>query len=328
MSETPHIEYHITRDFSKKINATIEFIKENFKPLITALLYIAGPPLILGSILMAQVLNYFMSFMTTLNPGMAPGIDPFNSSEYLGLIPPALGAMLFLLIGGTALISVVYDYMTLYESQGKNITVSDVWEKTKKSFWNVLGTMLLYTILLIIIYFIIFIPTFLFALVSPALMVIGILFAYLGAIYVIITFSLLFIIRAYEKISFGAAVARCFQLIKGKWWSTFGLLFLTGMIQSIISSIFFIPWYAIFIIQMLHETGNPTFGEPGILAEAISTICLLLYLLSSYLLYSIPLIALAFQYFNLVERKESRGLMAKIETFGTAAKEQDEDEHY
>ncbi|TRX61225.1 hypothetical protein FNH22_03990 [Fulvivirga sp. M361] len=324
MSENPSIEYHKTRDFSKKINATIEFIKENFKPLFKALLYIAGPPVILGSVLMSQILDHFMTFMTITGQG-GDVIDP---SQFLELIPPALGAMLFLLIGGTALVAVVHDYMILYEQQGKNITVQEVWERTKKSFWNVLSTMLLYVVVLLLVYAVILIPTILFSLVSPALMVLGIFIAYGGAIYMIITFSLLFVVRAYERVSFLKAIFRCFELIKGKWWSTFGVFFVTSFVQSLISSIFFIPWYVIFIIQMLHETGATEFGEPGIIAQIIGAASLLLYLVTSYLLYCIPLIAIAFQYFNLVERKESRGLMAKIESFGTSSTQHDEEEHY
>ena len=46
------------------------------------------------------------------------------------------------------------------------------------------------------------------------------------------------------------------------------------------------------------------------------------------MLFCIPLIAVAFQYFNLAELKESKGLMSKIDAFGTTSKEEDEEEHY
>ena len=75
MSETLKIEYHKTRDFGKKINATIEFIKQNFKPLFKAMLFIAGPPIILGSILMAQILDNFMNILTYSTQGLDPELD-------------------------------------------------------------------------------------------------------------------------------------------------------------------------------------------------------------------------------------------------------------
>ena len=322
MSEALKIEYHKTRDFGKKINATIEFIKQNFKPLFKAMLFIAGPPIILGSILMAQILDNFMNILTYSTQGLDPELD-----ELMGLIGPAIGAAVFLILGGTTIIAVVYDYVILYEKQGKNITVQEVWELTKKSFWRVLGTMMLYVVVLLLAYLVMLIPTFLLALLSPALTFIGILVFYTGAIYVVVTFSLIFIVMAYEKVNFATAISRCFQLIKSKWWSTCGLFVVTGLIQSVISSIFFIPWYIIFILSMLH-TADATFDEPGMVAQAIGTLCLLFYLVISYLLYCIPLIAIAFQYFNLVELKESKGLMAKIETFGTSPTQRDEEEHY
>lgn len=323
MSEALRIEYHKTRDFGKKINATIEFIKQNFKPLFKAMLYIAGPPVILGSILMAQILDNFMNILTYSTQGIDPELD-----ELMGLISPAIGAAIFLVIGGTALIAVVYDYMILYEKQGKDIAVREVWELTKRSFWRVLGTMLLYVLVLMLAYVVMLIPTFLLAAISPALTFIGIIIFYAGAVYVVVSFSLIFIVMAYEKVNFGTAVTRCFQLIKSKWWSTFGLFIVTSLIQSVISSIFFLPWYIIFILKMLHSTDANTFDEPGVVTQLAGTICLLFYLVISYLLYCVPLVALAFQYFNLVELKESKGLMAKIETFGTASTGEDEEEHY
>ncbi|MDX1628482.1 MAG: hypothetical protein R3345_07270, partial [Fulvivirga sp.] len=123
--------------------------------------------------------------------------------------------------------------------------------------------------------------------------------------------------------------SRCFYLIKGKWWSTFALIFVCSIIQSVVSSVFFIPWYANLIIEMLHNVDQQVFQEPSTLFQIINGITLMLYFICSNLMYSIPLIAIAFQYFNLVERKEARGLMSKIETFGTdQSPDEDDEEHY
>lgn len=44
------IKYHQLRDFSEKINVTFLFIKQNFKSLAKALIYIAGPPALMVSL--------------------------------------------------------------------------------------------------------------------------------------------------------------------------------------------------------------------------------------------------------------------------------------
>ena len=48
------IEYRRTRDFSRKMNATFEFIRQNFKGLGKSILFISGPPILMASVLMAS----------------------------------------------------------------------------------------------------------------------------------------------------------------------------------------------------------------------------------------------------------------------------------
>lgn len=47
-------------------------------------------------------------------------------------------------------------------------------------------------------------------------------------------------------------------------------------------------------------------------------VCFTLYYLAQLLLYALPHVGIAFQYFNLVELKEAKGLMGEINTFGQA----------
>ena len=56
------IEFHRTRDFSRKLNATFEFVKQNFKPLGKSILFIAGPPVLVASLVSGSFMSEFMSF--------------------------------------------------------------------------------------------------------------------------------------------------------------------------------------------------------------------------------------------------------------------------
>ncbi len=51
------IEYHHTRDFSRKMNATFEFIRQNFKSLGKSILVIAGPPVLVASLIIATFIE-------------------------------------------------------------------------------------------------------------------------------------------------------------------------------------------------------------------------------------------------------------------------------
>lgn len=319
-----YIELHKTRDFGKKLNATIEFLKQNFKPLFKSLLYIAGPFVIVGSIFITQI---YSGFFQNLMQG--PESYDLFEGNLTKIIITLIAAIVFLTLGGTAVIGTVNEYIILYEKKkGPNITVPEVWERVKATFLTVLGTMILYAIVFAVAYVAIVIPIALMGALSGALAVIGGIVAFCGFFYLLVVLSHIFIIRAYEGISFSKAFSRCFFLIKEKWWSTFAILIVTGIIHNVISSIFFIPWYATTIIQMMHNLEGNSFSEPSLAMKIFTNVSLLLYFVSSYILYCIPLIALAFQYFNLVERKEARGLMSKIDAFGTEQPKEDDEEHY
>ncbi|MTI20152.1 hypothetical protein E1176_03895 [Fulvivirga sp. RKSG066] len=319
-----YIELHKTRDFGKKLNATIEFIKQNFKPLFKSMLYIAGPFVTLGSLFFVQIYSGFIKM--SMNPQAIN--DPFGDNV-ASMIIFCIAGFVFLMIGGTAIVATVNDYIILYEEKkGPNITVSEVWARVKSSFWNVLGTMVLYFLVFMAIYIALIIPIVLFGSFSSALAAIFVIAAVIAMMYILVALTLIFIVRAYEKVGFGKALSRCFQLIKSKWWSTFGLLVVTSIIHNVISGIFFIPWYGQMIYEMMHNINGDPFQEPSLVMQIFNNVTLLLYFISSYILYCIPLIAIAFQYFNLVEMKEARGLMSKIDSFGSEQIKPEDEEHY
>lgn len=323
------IEFQQTRDFSRKMNASFEFIKQNFKPLMKALLFIAGPPVLVGSILMGTFYSRFLTM--TMQMGADPGNTDLAES-YFGSAAFWLeitGAIIFLFVGTAVTVATVVCYMSEYnDSKTNKISVDVVWSRVKKKLMMYIGTMILYSLGLLLLYVLLIIPVTLFAAITPFLIVFAVIGMICLIVYVAITFSLVFIIRGYEPVGFFAAVSRAFYLIKGKWWSTFGLLFVMGLIQSMVSSVFFVPWYINIIISSLHSLETNTFQEPSAISQLINNIFLILYFLSSFLLYALPLIALNFQYFNLVEMKEARGLLSKIDTIGQTPEPSRTDDQY
>src|SRR5829696_7082986 len=58
------ITLHRTRNFSRKVNATFEFIKQNFKQLLKAIIFIAGPSVLLSIALMGSFMGDFFSVIS------------------------------------------------------------------------------------------------------------------------------------------------------------------------------------------------------------------------------------------------------------------------
>ena len=106
------------------------------------------------------------------------------------------------------------------------------------------------------------------------------------------------------------AMSRCFYLIKNKWWFTFGLLFVLGLIQGFMGFLFQIPQYiAMFFVAFNSFDGSGINSTTEIILMVTTIISSL-----NLLFYSISFVGIAFHYFSLVEQKEAKGLLNKIES--------------
>ncbi|MBT1704401.1 hypothetical protein [Chryseosolibacter indicus] len=310
------INFHKTRDFSNKMNATFEFIKQNFKPLSKSILVIAGPPILIASLLMGSFIGDMFS-MTALATQGGNQFETYFTSPSLWL--QILLIVVFFLVSGVGTIATINNYIVLYgEKRTNQIEVHEIWQRVRETFWMYLGTMLLFALLAVAVYILMIIPVVLLAAISPFLIGFGIIALICGVIYFFVACSFVFIIRTYERVGFFESIKRSFILIRGKWWSTFGLVFILYIIVGTVSYIFLIPWYAMTIAQSLHSVSTSSFQEPGTTYQIVTMVFFTLYYLAQMVMYAMPNVGIAFQYFNLVERKEARGLMSQIESFGEA----------
>jgi hypothetical protein len=321
MEQFTAIEFHQTRDFGRKMNATFEFIKQNFKPLTKSILFIAGPPILVASLMMGSFLGDMLSSMMSLSTGG----DPERITQMFLTVNfwLQLAVMLvFYIVSIVTTTATINNYIILYgEKKTNNIETSEVWQRVRDTFGMYLGTTILVTLLVVAVYIVGAIPMFLLAAVSPFLIFFGMIFFMIAILYVMVTLSLVFIIRGYEHAGFVESIQRSFHLIKGKWWSTFGLIIILSIIVSSVSSIFFIPWYIMFLMQVMHSVENPGAYEPDTAMQIIMAIFLCLYYLCQMILHALPNVGIAFQYFNLVEMKEARGLMNQINDLGQSPPE-------
>jgi hypothetical protein len=317
MEEFKLIEFQRTRDFSRKMNATFEFIKQNFKPLFKSILFIAGPPALIGSMMMGSFMGDFMSL--TQNMANNAG-NPEAFSNYFISVSFWLQLVLtfvFLLISGVVTMATINNYILMYgEKKSNQIEVSEVWEMVRSTFWTYLGSTLLFFILFVAAYLLTIIPAALLMVGSPFIGFLLIFGFIIFLFYLAISFALTFFIQAYEKKNFFSAIIRSNKLVRGKWWSTFGLIIILSLIVSTVSYIFIIPWYIVTIADTLHNTTTGVVKETSTTWEVLTIVFFTLYYLAQFTLATLPNVGIAFQYFNLVELKESKGLMDQIETLG------------
>jgi hypothetical protein len=319
MEDFKVIKLQRQRDFSKKMNATFEFVKQNFKSLCTSLLVITGPSAFVSSFVMGSLLGDFMGLMQ--NMGDPQSFTANTSNLFLSttfwlqvLLLMAFGTLTFVFS-----VSCVNNYIILYDEKKTNkIEVAEVWDRVRQTFWMYFGTSFLFFLLFIVAYVILIIPIGILGAISPALIFLGILLFIVAVFYVLFGSSLTFFIRGYEKKGFFESISRSFYLVRTKWWSTFGLIFLLSIIVGVISYIFLIPYYVVIFSTALHQTTPETFTGPSETLMLTTKIFFGLYYFAQILLSTLPNVGIAFQYFNLVEMKEAKGLMKDLESFGQA----------
>lgn len=321
------IEFQKTRDFSNKMNATFSFITQNYKGLFRCLLYIAGPPVLVASLLLSSFISDFFSLGMQAGSGNQAAVANYFTTVNFWL--QITLAFVFFLVSIVVTTATLNNYLILYQEKKSNtIEVSEVWERVRDTFWMYLGTSLLLGLLGVLVYILMLIPIFLLAKTSPFLVFFGVIFLMCGILYLFVSVSLVYVIRAFEKKGFFESLARSFFLVRGKWWSTFGISMVLSLLVSTISSIFFVPAYIILLVQSLHNVQSNNFQAPTGIMSIIVMVFMTLYYLSQMVLSCLPNIGLAFQYFNLVEMKEARGLMNQIETFGQPQPPPQHEEHY
>lgn len=288
MAHTKKIVFYKVRDFSQKLNATIEFIRQNVKPLGKSILYILGPLAVLNGLLFSQYIDFVFGTMAPQDPVSAQ--NPFTfltSSSYIGFM---------FLSGFSALLNfaIIFNFMKIYQERyPEEITVTEVLNASWKDV----------------------LPLFVLGVLTTILLMVGFIAFIVPGIYLMVIFSLSIPILFFEGKGVFESIGRSFKLIKGKWWSTVGLLIVASVLMYAVSMIFVMPFYVFYFLSMF-----TLIEEIGISADTSSwwfqggmTLSSMFMILGSFLTYSIPMVALSFQYFNLVERQESVGLMGEIE---------------
>ncbi len=278
------MEFYKIRDFGEKFNATVEFIRKHFLSLFVLILVVTVPFTVLGSII--QYFNFaeFQNFTLGLS-------DPFEIINLMGeLLPLILLSVVVSLFLNASLYGSVYTYMRMTENSELEVKPIDV---VSKLLPKIGGLVVL-------------------SIVSTIIVMIGSMFFFLPGIYLAVVLALAVPVYVFEDVSIGEALGKPFTLIRGKWWSTFGLLFVTIVLVIILAFAIAFPVGLVIGLKEIFSEGEFLSDESSQFWQVLSNSVINSL---TYVFFSLPTIALAFQYFNLTERTEGRGLKSEIEGF-------------
>ena len=196
------------RELSELISDSINFYMQEAKPLLKLVFSYIWPYLIFKTIFAHYYGSYLMfeaSYYSNIFQLISQG-----PSKLLGfiLILKLIDATLFILI-----ITLVGLYIKTLASKGF-VEKKDIGPELKKKFFKILASN----------YVILFILLFSFLLILPG-------------IYLFVVFSIVPFILIFENISIEKAIRKSIQMIKGKWWNSFGAFLVVLLIYFIFTLI-------------------------------------------------------------------------------------------
>ena len=279
---TEYIELRQRRDFSAVISTGFQFIRQNWKELYRPLVFICLPIYLVASV-------FFGSFFRTMIAG--------QSSADVGMILSGMGSMAFgyVLMGISMLLlyAMVFEYMRFYMvNKGMKPTMGELWKEVK-------GQLAAY---------------FLIGLLAGFITSAGLILFFVGAFWLAIVFVMAFPLRAFERADIGDCIGRSFTIIKGNWWRTFGLVIVLGMMISFIGYIIYLPF--VLLTGFGAMSGIESMNDPSAMGERMGWFMTGFMIVSgvmNVLLLPFLQVPIALHALSLIEEKEGRGLMDRVD---------------
>jgi hypothetical protein len=179
------IQLFMQRDFGNKINATFQYIGQNFRSLGMALLYIVGPVALVAGIATGILQSNFLKIAAEAGGNKNP--DPMAMFQIMSqFVSPTFWLVILLsILANVVVILTTYAHMKLYaRMNGGPIGVQEVWNEVQPA----IGRAIIISILSSIVTFV------------------GFMFFFIPGIYVAVVLSISLAVTSFEGTDFGKVV--------------------------------------------------------------------------------------------------------------------------
>jgi len=284
------IQLRKVRTFSDALNDVLQFLKQEFKPLLRSFFLICGifilTVAILNGLYTSNIANIYKHMLTGSGAwGMTP-TSIYNGTYFLTIAVTMMTQMI--------VYALVASYMKVYEDKNNiSPTVEEVWNVFRQNILYLLFYGLLFTILIVI----------------------GLVFCIAPGLYLYTVFAPFgYIIIMENDKNLGNIFGRCFVLIKENFWPSLGLYLLSGFIYSTCASI-----VGLVVGGITGLLSYFTTKDISIVAASVGGILQIFSSAFSIILY----LAIGMQYFSLEEKQNGTGLMERIQNMGRSQDDED-----
>ena len=286
------IQFQKQRELGDIITDTFRFVRENYKHLSILIFRISSPVLIILLLALAYYSYIGLDMMggAFFDLGSASNVD-FGLYFISFFILVCAILAFYVLLNGTVL-----HYIKSYVQNDGTVIDSEVYSGVKGDFGGMLGVLILAGIITIA----------------------GTIFCFLPGVYLWVPMSLTPAILVLSRSSVSDAIGDSFSLIKDNWWITFFSLLIMTILVYIISLVFQFPLLIYYFIKAFTMSQEGTIADPSSLFDWVYVVFNVLSTFIQYLLMTIVIIASAFIYYNLDEKKNATGAYQTISNLGTS----------
>lgn len=312
MENLEKIEFNKERDFSETLGAAFTFVRQNFKVLISAILFLAGPLLLLSAILTSIYVQNMFNFASL---GTVDNFDMLSSV----FSPVYFLVIIISIVASILIIGITYESLVMYEKNGhKALSVAGIWQAVLKDAGMLFSTFFYLMGILIVFGF----AMALVVLIFSAIGVVGVsIFMFLFFIAMLIfgpplmfLISAIYPIRIRERIGNNAAFKKAYQLMRANFWNTWIVIFVSYLIVSLLALIFSLPQSMYAGAMQLSSVYDGTYGEGSTI---FFTILNIISIVGSSIINALLFIIIGFHYFSTNEKVFGVGWSEKIDSIGT-----------
>ncbi|MDR0756354.1 MAG: hypothetical protein LBF85_00715 [Tannerella sp.] len=299
----PKIKYYRIRTFGERLNASFDYLRETWKPMLKFTLYLILPICLIQSFATNAVMR--AAFITGYG----------SDGNVLSFIANYAAYYLCILLGSAVLSALVYTLMQEYERRETrlmDIRLADFKPLLIRNFKKIIGAMLLFVVFLFLYAGVMILLVF----VSPWTLIATVLLLLALLVVLVVPLALFIPLYIFEDKPLIPALRRAFACGFRAWGETFLMIFVFGMLASIINMATMMPWYILTIVGNVMGMLDP---GSGINSQAwYNFLTYLLGIIQSYGIYLSSIVTAtgyAFQYFHLREKQESVSLDVSIRDF-------------
>lgn len=208
----------------------------------------------------------------------------------------------------------IMGYMRVYMENDGKVDEAKVEAYAKRKFWGIIGLTLLLGIIFAIVFgLIIFL---LVAIGNVGAVLLGFIIILPLIFYVSVLLSLVYQAYFFDDLEVAEAISETIRFMKNKFWFSFLVLFVMGLLVGLIGAIFNLPVMAYTYIKgLLMATNNDiaTYSGTGdVIVAGFSVIAVI----AQYILKILVLISSSLLYFHLKEYHTHEGTLQRIDDIG------------